>query len=115
LYVSCSQKEIEKKENDRRNSNSPQAYPLELPEKPAKRRGKQRVPVRDAVKESHGIEIRIDLLTAPFNKTSKPVLPSVMQLLLNAPGNNYICLDVPLVQAFYELRPVDRQDFPGIR
>ena len=74
----------------------------------------QCIPVRDAVKQSHRVEIRIDFLASALNKIREPVLPSVMQLVLNIPRNSPVCFDVPLVQPFQNLRPVNRKDLPRV-
>ena len=71
--------------------------------------------MRDAVEDPYGFEIRIDSLTTPVNEIGEPALPSVMQLLLNVPGNHHICFDVPLVLSLYDPRPVKRCNIPRIR
>lgn len=70
--------------------------------------------MRDGVEQPHGVEIGVDPLTTPFDEASEPVLPSGVQLPLDVPGNDHICLDVALVRSFQDLRLVNAQNLRRI-
>ena len=58
----------------------------------------QRVPVRDVVEESDGLEIAVDALRCPTDVVLEPLPPSVVQFLLDVPGHDPIGLNLPLLQ-----------------